>query len=125
MDIKNYLIKSSKAEYDERNCAELYVEHEHIEKDMKFNAHVKKRIIEEWNDQKQEQAKIRKQHQWEWEREQEIEVGKQNSDGTLITWKVSCIFVNNVEQSTHKYTVKTCCKGHRWARYKKKTWNNA
>jgi len=47
MDIKNYLIKSSKAEYDERNCAELYVEHEHIEKDMKFNAHVKKRIIEE------------------------------------------------------------------------------
>jgi hypothetical protein len=97
MDIKKYLVQYTKAEYDERNRAEFEAEHECIEKDKIFNSHVKKSVIEERKDREREQAKVRKQRQREWEREQEIEAGKRDSNGTLITRKVSHILINKVK----------------------------
>lgn len=125
MDIKKYLVKYTKAEYDARNRADFEAEHERIEKERRINMHVKEGIIEERKAWEREQAKIWKQRQREREREQEIEVGKRNSDGTLITRKVSHIIIIIIitYQSTHKHIAKTRRKRCRRARpYDTKKW---
>jgi len=82
-DIKEYLVKFTKAEYDERRSAEAATERAQYQASKKFKKQVQASVDEEQCDREREQARIRKQRQWERETEREIEAGLREPDGTL------------------------------------------